>query len=272
MEKLRVICDKSQPADFNMAADLYLFNRCKSESDTVFLRLYQWRNPTITIGYMQKKNSLISAANLSQKKLSIIRRTTGGRAVLHWDDITYSVSFPQSMKRMGKDINSTYEVISSALKESLIKLGVFPEYHNSDLDRIRIKSEAKLPCFLSPNKNELMVNGKKLIGSAQKRGESSVLQHGSIPLNGHFRKIIDYLKIDEDKKDEVCKLLESDAISLNECINVSDISAVEECLIEGFSENLNLPGDIKNWSVEELESIKELKNSSAFKKKWLVNI
>lgn len=269
MANLRIIIDPPDSASFNMAADLFLFNKCKRNSEDIYLRLYKWKFPTITLGCMQNEKTLCEKNTLKNDGISVIKRFTGGRAVLHWDDLTYSFIFSQNHTFLGTSINSTYDIISTALSGALKSLGIKPLKHSFSSSGEASRSQIKLPCFLSPNKNEIIINNKKLIGSAQKRGNKSVLQHGSVPLNGNFRKITDYLYLNSKTKCIIQNELLKNAISLNEIIELPSEEKINNAFIEGFENSLPVKVYKKNWSRVEKESIMELANSISFKEKWL---
>lgn len=218
---------------------------------------------------MQKRDSICERSVLEKDGIDVIRRTTGGRAVLHWDDLTYSFVFSKKIESLGNTINSTYDIISKALEGSLNRLGIKTQKYLKSESLEKIKSDIKKPCFLSPNRNEIMVNGSKLIGSAQKRGSLSVLQHGSIPLNRNFRKVIDYLSIIPEHKSIILEELIKKAVSLEEIIDLPEISVLEDSLTEGFCSSLSIKSYRKNWTFDELKIIEDFANSSEFKEKWL---
>ncbi len=269
MTKLRIIIDSPKSAAFNMSADLYLYSKSKQSDTDVNLRIYRWKQPTLTLGYMQKRDSICDNKTLQKDNVTIIRRATGGRTVLHWDDITYSFIFSTKIDFLGSSINTTYDIISKALSRSLNELEIKCEKHSSRQSVIDARSDIKNPCFLSPNRNEIMIDGKKLIGSAQKRGANSVLQHGSIPLNKSFRKVVDYLSISSAHKSIILEELNKKAISLEEIIDVPQISVLEDALVKGFKDSLDLESYYKKWSSAEYEEIDALSKSIDFKKRWL---
>lgn len=269
MAKLRIIIDKARSARFNMAADLYIYEKCKLESDTIYLRIYRWEAPTLSLGYMQKTNTLCGQDILARDGIEVIRRATGGRTVLHWDDITYSFIFSKKLDFLGKTINETYEIISDALSDALGLLGVNSEKSLVGENSSSLKDVIKMPCFLSPNRNEILINGRKLIGSAQKRGKKAILQHGSIALNKKFRNVVDYLNITSENKSIILKELSKKAVSLNEIISLPDVKVIEDKIIEGFKKNIEVDYFKKDWTPEEVFEIENKANSSEFIKKWL---
>jgi lipoate-protein ligase A len=184
-----------------MAADLYLLSLCE-QSPAVFVRLYSWKKPSITLGVTEKPQETLDLAAIAAHDVEWIRRPTGGRSVLHDHDITYSCVFSaEGVNGMGASLMETYGVISSCLMNGLEKAGIRCGAHDSPLDSHISRMSARLPCFLSPNRHEIMVEGRKLLGSAQKRSAKAVLQHGSIPLTPAFRLLPDYLVLSAEERE-----------------------------------------------------------------------
>lgn len=193
--KWRVIDSGFNDGKTNMQIDLQLAESCKS--DEAFLRFYRWRPYCISLGANQKIEE-INLFKLNEDKLDFVFRPTGGRAILHAEELTYSVIYPLidqlSFRNLYHNINlalikglSNYDVILSSLEMENVQPN-FREKYNEPIGTL---------CFAFPAKSEIKFNGKKLVGSAQKKLRNSVLQHGSILCgNGHL-KIINYLNISD---------------------------------------------------------------------------
>jgi lipoate-protein ligase A len=177
--------------------------------------------------------------------------------VLHDGDITYSVTFPHGVREMGASIRETYGIISKCLMAGLKRASIDCEAHDSDGGLRGIGREAKLPCFLAPNRDELMVDGRKLVGSAQKRTAGGVLQHGSIPVNGNYRRLPDFLRISENEREKQAELLKSKSCCAGELAPGAGITfeKLAGCLMEGFAAALPFEGEAVPWSREEEEDI-----------------
>jgi lipoyl(octanoyl) transferase len=265
---LRIIDDGFHSSEFNMAADLLCMETCQHKS-FIYLRLYQWKPPCITIGYMQKASEILELQSLKRDGVAWIRRPTGGRAVLHDNDITYSCIFPNSIASMGKNVMETYEIISKCLMSGLENAGIKCNSIDS-FDALReTRREIKLPCFLAPNRKEIMVNGKKLIGSAQKRIANAVLQHGSIPMTDAYRKLPDYLQLSDEQRKIQKELLKSKSICVKEIDPLLQPGDARRALIKGFMTSLPIETIEKPWTEEEREKIAELANSKEFRKQWM---
>jgi len=254
---MRFIIDKSRSAEFNMAADLYLLKRC-ANSGEITVRLYSWIRPTVSIGCMQSPDTELDLNALQAAGAGWIRRITGGRAVLHDGDITYSVTFPKSLREMGNSIAQTYKIISKCLMDGLNRASIICEAHDSDGGLSGIGRQVKLPCFLAPNRDEIMAAGKKLVGSAQKRTAEGVLQHGSIPINGNYRNLPLYLRINDPEREKQIELLKSKSCCIDDLITDNQVPTFDrlaECLMSGFSAALPFNGELTPWTPEEEREI-----------------
>jgi lipoate-protein ligase A len=263
----RIINDSPHSAGFNMAADLHLLAACES-GPAVFIRIYTWEKPSITLGAMEKPGETLDMAMLKKHGAEWIRRATGGRSVLHDHDITYSCIFSNGALGMGATLMETYRVVSDCLMRGLGYAGVNCSRHDSFLDTSLLKSGAKLPCFLAPNRHEIMVSGKKLVGSAQKRTSKAVLQHGSIPLTPAFRDLPDYLLIDGKEREVQKRLLGQKCTCISEIVPEIKEASLRECLIKGFRETLPCPASMSAWTPEEQKTITAIAESDDFLRRW----
>ncbi|MBN1129176.1 MAG: hypothetical protein JXA71_09325 [Chitinispirillaceae bacterium] len=236
-QPLRIIVDAPGDAARNMAQDLRLLDRAAVEG-AVFLRLYGWDPPAVSLGCMQEPHSLLDVAAMTATGIIWVKRPTGGRAILHWNDLTYSIAFPADLPEMGRTINESYAIISRCLMTGLTFAGVRCETHDSAAEYAATRREIRLPCFLSPNRNEIMVNGKKLIGSAQKRTDRAVLQHGSLPLDGSFRRLPEFCRMDEPTRAAQIKQLEEKCVCVKEIDPEIDADTLIRHLKRGFAETL----------------------------------
>lgn len=164
----------SGPADgaTNMAVDHALLDRAATSGEAV-LRIYSWLRPTLSFGMHERSG--LSRTALADQGVDGVRRPTGGRALLHDREVTYSVTAPA----VGTGLNESYRAINAILLKALARLGVAAA---ESPRRARATAPDGAACFAEPNVGELMVAGRKLVGSAQRRDEHALLQHGSILL------------------------------------------------------------------------------------------
>jgi lipoate-protein ligase A len=160
---------------WNMAVDELLLAGATTGAAPV-LRLYAWNGPWLSLGYGQPF-SAASGAACRDAGVQVLRRVTGGRAVLHGADLTYGVAAPAAALPAGLD--SSYRLLSDAILLALRELGVEAERAAT---AAAIAPSADFDCFAAPATDEICVGGRKLAGSAQRRAAGAVLQHGSIRL------------------------------------------------------------------------------------------
>ena len=168
MKPWRYIFTGAQDAFLNMALDEALLLSCQELNSPPVLRLYQWNPPGISLGYSQPIGKTVNLEKCRNLHIDVVRRITGGRAVLHESELTYSVcaslsNYPQ----LGKTTLQTYRIISQALLESLRILGIEGDWVKPARELLSASSPAALvqPCFVSHSRYEITVKGRKLIGS-----------------------------------------------------------------------------------------------------------
>jgi lipoate-protein ligase A len=157
----------------NMAIDHALLDRAARGGETVF-RIYGWSRPTLSLGLHEKAR--LDPAAAAARGIDVVRRPTGGRALLHDREVTYSVAGPAHEV----SLRDTYAAINRILLDALRRLGV--PAHAAER-RGRPLAPDGAACFAEPNVGEIVVDGRKLVGSAQRRDEHAFLQHGSILLH-----------------------------------------------------------------------------------------
>ncbi len=160
------------------------------------IRVYGWEPPAISLGWNQRLEE-IDVEKAAAAGIEVVRRPTGGRAILHSDELTYSVTMPAA----GRNILAVYNEISRALVEGLKHLGADVSLEKSQPHFPSLyQSPSSAACFSSSARYEIQIGGRKLVGSAQRRyvaqsGEDVVLQHGSLLLGDDHRKLVEYLKL-----------------------------------------------------------------------------
>lgn len=185
----------------NMAIDEALLQAVKNGDSPPVLRLYSWTPPCLSLGYGQSLDE-IDLDRLADAGWGWVRRTTGGKAILHTDEMTYAVIGTNEDPRLSGTILESYLVLSQALANALTRLGL----------SIRIEPEMKASssglgenpvCFEVPSAYEITSGGKKLVGSAQARKRRALLQHGTIPLYGDLGRITDVLHYTNEQARQV---------------------------------------------------------------------
>ncbi|CUH95245.1 Octanoyltransferase LipM [Propionispora sp. 2/2-37] len=175
------------------------------------LRFYGWSPATLTLGYFQKAESEVDVKECAHRGIDVVRRLTGGRAVLHDAELTYSIVVREAEPSIPKTITASYRHFSQGLLAGLAHLGItarmsMPAAAYGQVGRKRPSSAA---CFDSPSHYEITCEGRKLVGSAQVRKHGVILQHGSILLDCSPENLVSVLKLPSPEK----RLLMADMLS-----------------------------------------------------------
>lgn len=211
----RLIYDEPASGMRNMAVDEAILDAVARGDQPPTLRLYAWDPACLSLGIGQRMTDADPGRILLQG-WNIVRRPTGGRAILHIDELTYSVTVASGHPWAALDIISSYRQISAALMRAVESLGADPH-----AERRSDASPAKPGpvCFEVPSHYEITVDGRKLIGSAQVRRRQGLLQHGSLPLTGDLARICDALAYpDDDARDAARDQVRGRAVTLSEAL------------------------------------------------------
>ncbi len=179
----------------NMAIDEVLATRSVLHDKMSIFRVYRWQPYSISLGYNQDPNDL-DLEKCRRDEIDVVRRPTGGRAVFHAEEVTYSIIIPKESDFYSSDILTTYNKINKGILDGLHLIGVKAELVERSIGESEKSSvyKDKIPCFSKSAKFEIAFQGKKLVGSAQRRYENSILQHGSILVGSFHLRIAEYIK------------------------------------------------------------------------------
>ncbi|MBO8138632.1 MAG: lipoate--protein ligase family protein [Desulfotomaculum sp.] len=188
---------ETEPLDAftNMAVDEAVLESVAAGECPPTIRFYRWNPPGITIGYFQKINKEIDIDACRKNGVDVVRRLTGGRAVLHQHELTYSVIVPENNPRVAGTVLQSYLAISRGLLAGLKNLGVEGQL----VEGTSVKGQSTAACFDAPSWYELVVSGRKLVGSAQTRKMGVLLQHGSIIIDADNDLLFSILKFSSEK-------------------------------------------------------------------------
>ncbi|MBT3321503.1 MAG: lipoate--protein ligase family protein [Anaerolineae bacterium] len=192
---------------WNMAVDEAILENIVSGVSHPTLRLYAWNPPCLSLGRSQPYTD-IDAASLKKQGWDVVRRPTGGRAILHTDELTYSIIAQNDNQHFQGSILESYQHLAKMLLAALKDLGAAVEMKKEKRKESRNFNPV---CFETPSAYEITVNGKKLIGSAQARQKGGILQHGSLPLIGDLTRITEVLAFPDTQERQTAaeKLLKS---------------------------------------------------------------
>jgi len=177
-----------------MAVDEAILEAVGTQGMTPTLRLYAWQPACLSLGYAQTVED-VDIDRLTQQGWGLVRRPTGGQAILHIDELTYAIIGPAEHPILVGGVLESYQRIAKALQLALLRLGLHTQALPSAIDP---KSPKGPVCFEVPSNYEITVNGKKIVGSAQARKKWGVLQHGSLPLYGDLERITEVLHFDNE--------------------------------------------------------------------------
>jgi lipoate-protein ligase A len=190
---------------WNMAVDEAILEHIGRAESLPTLRLYAWEPACLSLGFAQPFADA-DELRIKERGWEVVRRPTGGRAILHTDELTYSVTAPLDEPRLAGSILESYNRLAGALSQAVELLGLSVEMKEGEAGNHDTLNPV---CFEVPSAYEITVQGKKLIGSAQARRKEGVLQHGSIPLKGDLGRITEALTFDDEttRKDAAHRLL-----------------------------------------------------------------
>lgn len=187
----RLLSDGQSPGAWNMAVDEALLEGVAAGSSPATLRFYGWGPACLSLGYFQPF-SVVDSAACRAMGIDIVRRPTGGRAILHDRELTYSVTLPAAVLGHDSGILPSYQRISGALQVGLRAVGVTTE--RAPVSAAPTSAEKGAICFDRPSAYEILAEGRKLVGSAQTRRGSAILQHGSILIEPRLERLIACLR------------------------------------------------------------------------------
>ena len=181
--KWRLIRSGASTGAWNMALDEALLESVAAGHSLPVLRLYGWQPAAVSLGYSQRLEAAVDLEACRSLGCDVVRRITGGRAVLHDREVTYSVISPERSALFPGGILENYQVIARVLQQTLDSFGLETSLASGRSHRCGDSAAQQSACFTAPATWELLYAGCKMTGSAQKRQGDSFLQHGSIPLD-----------------------------------------------------------------------------------------
>ncbi len=242
----------------HMAIDIALSESVQNGLSAPVLRFYRWQPACVTLGKFQPVEGNIQIDYCREMGIDISRRPTGGRAIFHDDEVTFSIIISEKdLPGAGSNVMESYRALGTAMVCGMRKLGLSAElvdiHTNSFSEAASVSTVANPACFAARARCDLMVNGAKIIGSAQMRRDGVILQQNSLPLNINFP-----LWNEIFYRSDWQKVAAGKAVSLNEAAGrIIPEEEVIAALKSGFSEELGIKWIDSEITAEEMERSKE---------------
>lgn len=265
MRQWRLITDSPMAGAWNMAYDEAILSAVSAGEQVPTLRLYAWTPLCLSLGYGQPARDA-DTARLAERAWHLVRRPTGGRAILHGDELTYSIALPIHHELAQGDVIESYRRISQGLLLSLQQLGLHPQSERN----AALPSEFSPICFEVPSHYEITVAGKKLIGSAQVRRKDGILQHGSLPLYGDLTRICDALAYPDEAQRQTARQAVLEHATTLASVLGKQISheQAQDAFIAGFSHTFDIELVLQTLSSAEQAQAEQLIHSHYANPEW----
>ncbi len=236
------------------------------------VRFYGWNPATLSIGYFQRAEKEVNHEELKARGLGFVRRPTGGRAVLHDQELTYSVIVAESHERMPTSVNESYRILSLGLVEGFRELGFQAEMVSlaDEEERKKYESMGSAACFDSPSWYELVVEGRKVVGSAQTRQLHTILQHGSILLDLDVEKLFAVLSFPSERvRERMMGSFRDKAVSIRDFSGrVVSYEEAVDAFTKGFAKGLGVHLEPSGLTQEELDLVEQLVQEKYRTESW----
>ncbi|MBL0387816.1 lipoate--protein ligase family protein [Tumebacillus sp. ITR2] len=250
----------SDPA-VNMAVDEAILHANSRGLVPPTVRFYGWNPPTLSIGYFQRATKEIDFDALNAQGLGFVRRPTGGRAVLHDKELTYSVIVPESHPMMPSSVNESYRVLSLGLLEGFRELGFSAEMVSlaDEEEKKKFETLGSAACFDSPSWYELVVEGRKVAGSAQVRQLHTILQHGSILLDMNVEQLFSVLYFSSERtRERMVRMFRDKAVSMKDLGREVSYEESMEAFTKGFERGLGIRLEPSGLTPDEQAHVEQL--------------
>ncbi|MDI7742227.1 biotin/lipoate A/B protein ligase family protein [Lysinibacillus fusiformis] len=257
---------------YNMALDEALLDMHSQGEIPPVIRFYEWNPATLSIGYFQSAEKDIDFDALKTQQLGFVRRPTGGRAVLHESELTYSIIVTEEYPNMPATVTEAYRVLSEGLLVGFQNLGLDAYFSIPDTEEKQadLKKPKSAVCFDAPSWYELVVEGKKVAGSAQTRQKGVILQHGAILLDLDEEKLLSVFKFSSpEAKERMRRKLPEKAVAINQLTDME--ITIPQCIKafkEGFEQALEIELVPYELTEEQLQYVKTLEETKYLNDEW----
>ncbi|MCE4047075.1 MULTISPECIES: biotin/lipoate A/B protein ligase family protein [Bacillaceae] len=271
-ETWRFIDSGNCSPSFNMALDEALLDWHSAGDFPPVIRFYGWNPATLSIGYFQRVEKEIDMDAVKELNLGFVRRPTGGRGVLHEHELTYSVIVSEEHPDMPKTVTEAYRVISEGILQGfqLLGLDAYFSVPKTEEQKASLKNPRSAVCFDAPSWYELVVEGRKVAGSAQTRQKGVILQHGSILLDLDEDKLFRLFKYSSERiKERMQAAFKEKAVAIN---NLTDkkitIEMAKKAFKEGFERGLNIDLQEYELNQQQLDYVEKLAKERYENNEW----
>ncbi|RCW54896.1 MULTISPECIES: lipoate--protein ligase family protein [Halanaerobium] len=268
MHKWRLIIENKNDAYYNMAVDEAIMKIHSQGETPPTLRFYGWKPAALSLGYFQQARKEVNFEKCQQQGIDLVRRLTGGRAILHDRELTYSIVIREDYKLLADSIEKSYQQISRGLVAGLNQLGIEAELKAVEKGQKAPRGHSAA-CFDAPSWYEVILNNKKLIGSAQRRKNNTILQHGSLPLEIEADKIFKFLNYDSERQREKARrVFAAKSTSLKKAGYYFSEKKLKRALAQGLEQALEINLEKDKLTESEKKLALKLAEEKYKSKKW----
>lgn len=272
METWTYIDSGMQEPSYNMALDEKLMDWHRAGDIPPTIRFYEWEPATLSIGYFQRVDRDIDLEAVAAHKAGFVRRPTGGRAVLHDDEVTYSVIVREDHPLMPQSVTEAYRVISQGLLEGFREMGLEAEFSipKTEEEKSDLRNPRSAVCFDAPSWYEMVVNNRKIAGSAQTRQRGIILQHGSIIRTLKENELFDMFKFPNQRvRERMQKGFKTKATPINELISpMPSLEEMKNIFKAGFERALQVKLEPLLLTETQKKQVKELADNKYKQDSW----
>ncbi|WP_338750049.1 biotin/lipoate A/B protein ligase family protein [Bacillus sp. FJAT-52991] len=259
-------------ASYNMAMDEALLDWHSQGEIPPVIRFYGWEPAALSIGYFQKAEKEINMEAVKKHGLGFVRRPTGGRGVLHEHELTYSVIVSEEHPNMPTGVTEAYRVISEGILKGFHHLGLEAYFAvpKTEEEKSALKNPRSSVCFDAPSWYELVVEGRKVAGSAQTRQKGVILQHGSILLDLDEEKLFSLFNYPNERvKERMQKAFKNKAVAINH-ISPKRITLdmARDAFKQGFEDGLEIELEPLELSDEQAAYIEKIAKERYESDEW----
>ena len=261
---------RSEPADgaWNMAVDEAMLEAGVAGLIPPTLRFYAWQPPAVSLGFFQPLDDRIDPAEIAARGFGLVRRPSGGRAILHQDELTYSVVVAEDLITDGRSVMGSYRTLSRGIEAGLGLLGLGAELADRTSPERMQAQGLPTVCFAKAAKCDMTVSGRKIVGSAQTRRRGVIMQHGSVPIHidpAEHLAVMPGEGTDEASQQRLLEKACGVADALGRPVSFEELA---EALRQGFEERLGVTLEAGELTAWELARAQELRDTRYATRAW----